>query len=84
MDQFGEPIANPVRALWVTETALTTALNTAYFAEQVGLFAIVMGAALVLTGGGFTVLTFASLLRHQEEKHGAYTSQRAAAPAGAQ
>ena len=43
--------------MWVTETALTTALNTAYFAEQVALFSIVMGVALLLTGIGFLVLT---------------------------
>jgi hypothetical protein len=72
-DQFGEPIANPLRTLWVTETALTTALNTAYFAEQVALFAIVMGAALVLTGAGFAVLTVAALIKieaHEAEHVG--------------
>ena len=53
----GEPAANPARNIWVTETALTTALNTAYFAEQVATFAIVMGIALLLTGIGFLVLT---------------------------
>ena len=53
---------NPLRQLWVTETALSTALNTAYFAEQVGLFSIVMGVALVLTGFGFAVLSAGALL----------------------
>ena len=43
--------------MWVTETALTTALNTAYFAEQVATFAIVMGIALLLAGLGFGVLS---------------------------
>ena len=33
------------------------ALNTAYFAESVATFAIVMGIALLLTGIGFLVLT---------------------------
>ena len=56
-DANGKPVSNPVRNLWVTETALTTALNTSYFASQVGLFAIVMGIALMLTGVGFGVLT---------------------------
>jgi hypothetical protein len=52
----GKPVENPVRQLWVTETALTTALNTAYFAESVATFAIVMGAALLLVGIGFLVV----------------------------
>ena len=43
--------------MWVTSTALSTALNTAYFAESVATFAIVMGVALLLTGIGFLVLT---------------------------
>lgn len=53
----GRPVDNPARNVWVTETALSTALNTSYFAQSVGLFAIVMGAALLLTGIGFLLLT---------------------------
>ncbi len=53
----GEPVANPARNIWVTETALSTALNTAYFAESVATFAIVMGIALLLSGIGFLILT---------------------------
>jgi hypothetical protein len=53
----GEPVANPARNIWVTETALTTALNTAYFAESVATFAIVMGVAMLLSGVGFLILT---------------------------
>jgi hypothetical protein len=53
----GQPVENGLRNMWVTETALTTALNTSYFAEQVATFAIVMGFALLLTGIGFLVLT---------------------------
>jgi hypothetical protein len=41
----------------VTETALSTALNTSYFAQSVALFAIVMGIALLLVGIGFLLLT---------------------------
>ena len=48
--------------MWVSETALTTALNTAYFAESVATFAIVMGFALLLSGVGFLVLTLRVLL----------------------
>jgi hypothetical protein len=53
----GQPVENGLRDMWVTETALTTALNTAYFAESVATFAIVMGFALLLAGGGFLILT---------------------------
>jgi hypothetical protein len=53
----GAPVANPARNIWVTETALTTALNTAYFAEGVATFAIVMGVAMLLSGIGFLILT---------------------------
>jgi hypothetical protein len=53
----GAPVANPARNIWVTETALTTALNTAYFAERVSSFVVVMGGALLLVGLGFLVLT---------------------------
>src|SRR6476619_5660559 len=53
----GKPVDNPARGIWVTETALSTALNTSFFAENVALFSIVMGVALLLTGIGFLVLT---------------------------
>jgi hypothetical protein len=56
-----QPVENGLRNMWVNETALTTALNTAYFAEQVATFAIVMGIALLLAGLGFAVLTFRAL-----------------------
>lgn len=55
--ETGRPVENGLRQLWVTSTALSTALNTAYFAESVATFAIVMGVALLLTGVGFLVLT---------------------------
>ena len=53
----GEPVANQARNIWVTSTALQTALNTAYFAEGVATFAIVMGIAMLLSGIGFLILT---------------------------
>jgi len=58
-----KPVENGARNIWVTETALTTALNTAFFAENVATFAIVMGAALLLVGIGFLVLTLRVLRR---------------------
>jgi hypothetical protein len=52
----GQPTSNPARQVWVSETALSTALNTSFFASSVGTFAIVMGIALLLSGIGFIVL----------------------------
>jgi hypothetical protein len=58
----GRPVENGLRNMWVTETALSTALNTAFFAERVAVFSIVMGVALLLTGIGFLVLTLGGAL----------------------
>lgn len=52
----GAPQDNPARDVWVTETALTTALNMSYMADQLGLFGIVVGVALLLTGIGLAIL----------------------------
>jgi len=64
----GQLVSNPTRNVWVTETALSTALNQAYFAEQVSYFGIITGIALLLTGIGFLVLTFGVLLPVSEGK----------------
>ena len=53
----GEAINNPLRELWLNQISLSTALNTAYFAESVSLFAMVMGFALLLTGVGFGIVS---------------------------
>jgi hypothetical protein len=58
-----QPVSNGARNLWVTETALATALNTSYMADRLGLFGIVVGIALLLSGIGFIVLAFAALHR---------------------
>jgi hypothetical protein len=60
-----QPVANGARNIWVTETALTTALNTSYMADRLGLFGIVVGIALLLSGIGFSVLAFAALHRRK-------------------
>ena len=60
-DENGEPVPNGARNTWVTETALSTALNVAYMAEQIGLFSIVVGIALILSGIGFIILALAVL-----------------------
>ena len=58
------PVDNGLRNLWVTETALTTALNTSYMAEQLSLFGIVVGIALLLAGIGFGILALGGALRN--------------------
>ena len=60
-DEDGKPISNGARNTWVTETALSTALNTSYMAEQIGLFSVVVGIALLLSGIGFLILALAVL-----------------------
>src|SRR4051812_5831397 len=77
--QTKKPVENGLRNMWVNETALATALNTAYFAEQVATFAIVMGIALLLAGLGFAVLTFRALAPEQDRKE-ARVQARAAVP----
>jgi hypothetical protein len=62
----GQPVDNAARNLWVTETALTTALNTSYLAEQISLFGVVVGIALLLSGIGFGILAAAGALRGRE------------------
>jgi hypothetical protein len=64
--QTKQPIANGARDLWVTETALSTALNTSYMADRLGLFGIVVGFALLLSGFGFAVLAIGGALRNPE------------------
>jgi hypothetical protein len=61
--ETGKPVPNAARNVWVTETALSTALNTSFFAESVANFSIVVGIALLLTGIGFLVLSLAVLRR---------------------
>lgn len=65
-DASGQPVSNGARNIWVTETALTTALNTSYMAQQLGLFSIVVGFALLLSGIGFAVLAVGGALRNRE------------------
>jgi len=57
----GAPLANTARNTWVTETALSTALNVSYMAEQLSLFGSVVGVALLRTGIGLLILALAVL-----------------------
>jgi len=61
-----QPVENGARNLWVTETALSTALNTSYMAEQISLFGIAMGIALLLAGIGFAILAVGGALRNPD------------------
>jgi hypothetical protein len=56
-----QPVENPKRQVWVTETALSQALNTSYFAERVSIFSLVVGIVLVIAGIGLLVLTLGAL-----------------------
>jgi hypothetical protein len=64
----GRPVENGLRNLWVTETALTTALSMSYMAEQLSIFGIVVGVALLLAGVGFIILALGGALRHRESE----------------
>jgi hypothetical protein len=55
-DESGQPISNGARDIWVTETALTTALNLGFIAEMLSIFSMVVGVALLLSGIGFVIL----------------------------
>ncbi len=70
-DVNGTPLPNGARNTWVTETALSTALNVSYMAEQLALFGMVVGVALLLTGIGLMILALAVLGgRFREEAAG--------------
>jgi hypothetical protein len=49
--------------VWIDRTALATALDVSYMAEQISLFGIVVGVALLLSGIGFIILAAAALHR---------------------
>ena len=59
---------NGARNVWVTETALSTALNVSYMATQLALFSLVVGIALLLTGVGFIVLALGALPKRGSEQ----------------
>src|SRR3954447_20297432 len=82
-DNKGQPVANPLRDTMITATALQTALNTSYMADQLALFGIVIGIALLLAGIGFAVLAVGGTLRNPDPAlkiFGRKTAKTAAAP----
>jgi hypothetical protein len=78
----GRPVENGLRNMWVTETALTTALNMSFMAEQLSIFGIVVGVALLLTGIGFLVLSIGGALRHVPASSPAVAPKRTAPATG--
>ena len=75
----GAPMSNSARDIWVTETALTTALNTSYMAEQLALFGMVVGIALLLSGIGFGILTLGGALKRRPDTSKAHRQAPVAA-----
>ena len=78
-DENGQPVSNGARDIWVTETALTTALNMGFMAEMLSIFSIVVGVALLLTGIGLVILAMAVFGRRRPETE---IATPAAAPGG--
>ena len=61
-----QPVQNSARQVWISETALTNALNMSFMATQLSLFGIVVGIALLLAGLGFGILAVGGALRNPE------------------
>jgi hypothetical protein len=81
-----QPVENAARNIWVTETALTTALNSSYMAEQMANFGIVVGIALLLSGFGFLILAIGGALENnwawKKEEKPAKAEAKTATPVG--
>jgi len=60
-----KPVSNGARNIWVTQTALGTALNMSYMATQLSLFSLIVGIALILAGIGFIVLALGVVGRRE-------------------
>ena len=79
-----QPVENGARNIWVTETALTTALNSSYMATQMATFGIVVGIALLLSGFGFLILAIGGALENDWAFRRARKAEtKTAAPLGA-
>ena len=68
-----QPVSNGRRDIWTTSLALQTALNTSYMAEQLSVFGIVVGVALLLSGFGFAILAIGGALRNPQTTLGFLT-----------
>jgi hypothetical protein len=65
--ETNRPAENGARNIWVSETALATALNVSYMASALSLFSLVVGIALLLGGVGFIILALTALPRRPKE-----------------
>jgi len=61
-----QPVSNGSRNLWIDQVALSTALNSSYMADQISLFGMVVGIALLLSGIGFGILAVGGALRNPQ------------------
>jgi hypothetical protein len=73
----GVAMPNPARNVWITETALTTALNTSYMAEQLSLFGMAVGGAFLLIGIAFGVVGLTGMQRVSLRKRAVKPAQSA-------
>lgn len=65
-----QPVSNGRRDIWVTYTALTTALNSSYMASKLAVFGVVVGIALLLAGIGFLILAVGGALESPKPAFG--------------
>jgi F0F1-type ATP synthase membrane subunit c/vacuolar-type H+-ATPase subunit K len=72
-----QPTNNGRRDIWVTYTALTTALNSSYMASQLARFGIVVGIALLLAGIGFGILAVGGALESPKTAFGFFGKESA-------
>ncbi len=79
-DENGEPISNSARNIWVTETALATALDMGFMSEMLSIFSIVVGIALLLTGIGLVILAKAVFGRRTDAQAASSAPTPATAP----
>ena len=71
----GVGMPNPARNVWITETALSTALNTSYMAEQISLFGIAVGGAFLLVGLVFGAFALSGVRLPRLSPAGAYRAR---------
>jgi len=61
-----QPVSNGARNVWIDQVALSTALNASYMADQISMFGVVVGIALLLAGIGFGILAVGGALRNPQ------------------
>jgi hypothetical protein len=81
-DENGEPISNSARNIWVTETALATALDMGFMSEMLSIFSVVVGIALLLAGIGLVILAKAVFGRWRTDALAAASAPTTAAAPG--